>query len=48
MGKSQIVLNKFLAKKDLLNIDVSSLKAGVYFVNILIKENKKVMRLVIN
>jgi len=48
MGKSQMVLNKFLAKKDLLNIDVSSLKAGVYFVNILINENKKVMRLVIN
>jgi len=48
MGKSQMVINKFLAKKELLNIDVSNLKSGVYFVNILINENKKVMRLVIN
>jgi len=47
LGKKQFVQTNTISNKELLPIDISALKAGVYFVNITINQNKKVMRLVV-
>ena len=47
IGKKHLSQTNTISNKELLNIDVSALNAGVYFVNITINQNKKVMRLVV-
>ena len=47
LGKKQFVQTNTISNKELLPIDISDLKAGVYFVNVTINQNKKVLRLVV-
>ena len=47
LGKKQLSQINAISNKELLPIDISTLNAGVYFVNVTINQNKKVLRLVV-
>lgn len=47
-SKSLLHFDRFINKNELLTLDINTLKAGVYFVNITINQNKKTWRLVVN
>jgi hypothetical protein len=47
LGKKQFSQTNAISNKELLPLDISALKAGVYFVNITINQNKKVLRLIV-